>query len=495
MKKLLTLLIALLTVTSVMSQISYTPPTGVGRIHVRETLPAAKPNSFQAADFMFVLSDSSTYQWLGGGWQYSMLQFRGMNGKDGVNGKDGRDGANGTCPPCPPSGTGISKSIGTLRFVETATEMQDALNGWSNGTVTAIYVVRDIAVTSTLIIPKTTTARSKELIVFLNGNALYDASPSGLAILMGRIATSQAEADQMQSVSVIIRDGAFIGKAGTGVLLDIAATYGSHYEALHFENANEGQHLRFGLMSMTMSCLATNIGESFIQDYGKSWGGSTSNSQSNSSTRINCRDFGRANGEAAFSDYAVSGGYNLNTIAEGANKKYGWKVRSEGSPVVKDGRSVSSHLEMQPTIAGFDLDLSEGYYIVDGLFSQYTGTLVSARSSRGYPHVYVKNVPWHLGTHKYQTGSNAVIWSFDELHPTVDPSQSTAWVGGTMPYYWSVTGFNQSPFHKFNSFSAAGNETHTSLTMQTLVTNNLTTSGTVNLNGTVKINSKNPVVQ
>ena len=492
MKKLLTLLIAVLTVTAVSAQITYTPPTGTGRIHVRETLPASKPSNFTAPDFMYVLSDSTTYQWVGNAWQYSMLQLKGRNGKDG---KDGATGAAGVCPPCSTSGSGLSKSVGTLRFVETQAEMQDALNGWATGAVTAIYVVRDIPVTSTLVIPKFTTARSKELIIFLNGNALYDASASGLALLMGRIATTQAEADQMQSVSIIIRDGAFIGKAGTGILLEIDATYGTHNEALHFENANEGQHIRFGLMTMTESCIATNVGESFIYDYGSKWGGSTSNSQSNSSTRINCRDFGRAGGEAAFSDYAASGITNINTIAEGGNKKYGWKVRSMGSSVVKDGRSISSHLEMAPTIAGFDLELFDGYYIVDGLFSQYAATLVSGTSLGGYPHIYVKNVPWHLQTHKYKTSGNNVIWSFDEIHPTVDPSSSTAWVGGVMPYYWSVTGFNQAPFHKFSAFSATGSETHTSMTMQTLITNNLTTSATVNLNGTIKINGKTPVVQ
>lgn len=424
------------------------------------------------------------------GTQYGPYSTKGDRGDVGAQGPQGVQGIPGE--PGSGGAGGFVKSFGTMRYVGTEQELRTALAGWTNGSVNSITLYQDIPVYASIEMAHKAGNRSKRLIINLNGNAIYDASASGLAFLLGRHPASQTEAlNDMVSSAIIIRDGALIGKTGTGILYEPGPTYGAIVEGVEFMNAAEAIHCRFGLMTMIQSCLATNVSESFIFDDGTGPNGwpnaSSSNSQSNSSMRECVRDFGRAGGHSSFSDYAASGIININTISEGGAKKYGWYVDSRGSTVVKDGRMISSHLEMQPTIAGIELKLSEGYYIVDGLYSQYPATLVSASAIRGYPHVYVKNVPWHLGNgqHKYKTGSNSVIWAFDDLHPTVDPSLAAAWVDGTMPYYWSVKGFNQSPFHKFNSFTATASG---SITMNTLVANNLTTTATANLNGTVKIN-------
>ena len=484
---------------------TYIPVDGPGRTHTKVRLPSSKPPNFNPADYLYAIEDSTTYQWIGGKWEKAYYQA-GADGKDGIN---GTNGANGICPDCPSTSGGFIKSFGTMRYVGTEAELNAALLGWTNGSVNSITLYSDIGLTKEQEMAHTTSNRSKRLVINLNGNAIYDASPNGLKFMLGRHPSSQTEAlDQMVSNAIILRDGALIGKTGTGILYEPGPTYGAIVEGVEFKNAAEAIHCRFGLMTMVQSCLATNVGESFIFDDGtgpNGWpGASNSNSQSNSSMRECVRDFGKAGGHSSFSDYSASGIININTISEGGNKKHGWYVDTRGATVVKDGRMISSHLEMQPTVSGVELKLSEGYYIVDGLYSQYPATLVSASSLRGYPHLYVKNVPWHLNTgHKYKTVGTAVIWDFDEVNSNVDVTLATTWIDGIMPYYWQVKGFDQSPFVKYKSKKSVGDDTHVGNSVVsgnetvggTSTVTNLTTQGTTNLNGTVKINGKTPVTQ
>lgn len=445
--------------------------TRVGPFFYVTTTPATKPTGFQDANHVLVNTTAQkSYRWVANKWQEfdAGLYKQGPAGPAGPAGPQGEQGAQGPAGPQGPPGTGggsgvAVKALGTIRWVGTEAEFKTALEGWRTGTVNNIIFYQDIGLTSTALIPKNSSNRSHRLIIELAGNTLYDASSSGLTILLGREeATSLADAGTMVSHAIIMRDGALKGKTGTGILYSPGPTYGAINEGIEYMEANEGIHARFGLMTMVQSCMATGVGESFIFDIDDFPGASAANSQSNSSMRLMCRDFGKAGGKASFSDYGCSGIYNLNCISEGGNKQYGWFVDQKGSTVVKDGHIVSSHLEMQPTVAGIYLRLSDGYYNIDGLFSQYQANLVDAVSSGGYPHVYVKNVPWHIsGGHKYKTTGTNVIWSFDEIHPSVDVSATTGWANSYKPFYWSLKGFNQSPYWKGNNISINGQSTGT----------------------------------
>ena len=446
-----------------------------GRIFTRSVLPSGTlPNFIQNRDILIVNGQQYYYS---GGWKPVTI-IRGEKGDKGDTGATGPQGATGPAGPQGPEGPqgpagsgsgGFVKSYGTTRLVGTEQEFKAALEGWRNGSVSCIELYQDIGITSTALIPKNSTNRSHRLIINLKGNTIYDASSSGLSIVLAREeATSLTEAVAMASHAIMLRDGALKGRSGTGILYSPGPTYGAVNEGVEFIDANEGIHCRFGLMTMVQSCMATNVGESFIFDIDDFPGADASNSQSNSSMRLLCRDFGRAGGKASFSSYGCSGIYDLNCISEGGNKQNGWMVDSKGSTVVKDGHIVSSHLEMQPTVAGVNLRLSDGYYEVDGLFSQYPATLVDAVSTGGYPHVYVKNVPWHISAgHKYKTTGTNVIWSFEEIHPSVDITATSGWVNSTKPYYWSLKGFNQSPFWKGNNIAINGATTGTAARMAT----------------------------
>ena len=456
----------LIAILLAIASIGYSQDLSQGRIFTRSVMPTGTlPNFVSNRDILIVNNQQYYYS---GGWKPITI-IRGEKGDTGATGPAGPQGSPGICPDCPQTGgSGVFiKAFGTIRWVGTEAEFKTALEGWRNGSVNRIIFYQDIGLTSTAWIPKNTTNRSKELLIELGANALYDASASGLALLIAREeATSLADAGTMVSHAIIMRDGALIGKAGTGTLYSPGPSYGSINEGIHYRNANEGIHTRFGLMTMVQSCLATDVGESFIFDIDDFPGADASNSQSNSSMRLLCRDFGRAGGKASFSSYGCSGIYDLNCISEGGNKQNGWLVDSKGSTVVKDGHIVSSHLEMQPTVAGVNLRLSDGYYEVDGLFSQYPATLVEAVSTGGYPHVYVKNVPWHIsGGHKYKTTGTNVIWSFEEVHPSVDITATSGWVNSNKPYYWSLKGFNQSPFWKGNNITINGATTGTAARM------------------------------
>jgi hypothetical protein len=67
----------------------------------------------------------------------------------------------------------------------------------------------------------------------------------------------------------------------------------------------------------------------------------------------------------------------------------------------------------------------------------------------GYPHLYVKNIPWFTAGSKLKTLGTSVIWNFEELY--FDPTDATKWVGNVKPFYWSWKDMRQSPFWKGNS--------------------------------------------
>lgn len=420
-----------------------------GRWWKYQTLPPAKPVNVANTDLVLQLSDTTIYQWTSGGWVRSTYNvFKGSPGPAGPQGIPGLDGSSG----------GGSISTGRLKYVSNETELHAAVAGFGTGTTSAIYLTQDIPVDTSINIPKVINLRSKKPCIYLGGNALYDVSTSGLPYLVGRIPADQNEAlNTMQDVSVIIRDGEFIGKAGTGVLLDLGSTYGSVVDAVDFSNANEGVHFRFCLMGAVSNSLAGGIRQkAYIADMGNWSGASNSNSQSNSSRFEQCRVFNYPGSVAAFADYAASGMVHEQCISEGGSPNYHFLSDALNSTVVKDGYLHMLHLESPATIAGIKLKLREGYYKLDGCYSQYDQTLIDGESTLGYPHIFVENVPFLTDNAKFKTNNNNVVWSFTEMPSNFDVMLSTNWIEARKPFYYYSEIFNQSKDIKTNGMKLNG---------------------------------------
>lgn len=344
-------------------------------------------------------------------------------------------------------------SVGTVRWVSNETELRNAVAGYGNGTVTAIYFADSIGIRQTLNLPQTAPSGVRKWCMYLNGNGLYDISANGLSKLIARPVPDQSTAlARMITVAFIMRDGFLAGRSGTGTLLELTATYGSIIEGVDVMGGQNGIDLKFCLMARVSNSLSNNIrGESYIANMGNWSGASNSNSQSNHSRFEQCRVFANTGALSGFSAYASSGIVREQCIVEGGNPQYGVLVDGKGSTVVKDGLDHLTHVETAPTIAAFHIALPDGYHIIDGLYSQLGCTLVSGLSQAGYPKILIKNVPWLMNTHKFKTGSNAVIWGFDNIPNNYDLTSTTNWIGGLKPYYYSIQGFNMSPYWNYNS--------------------------------------------
>ena len=347
------------------------------------------------------------------------------------------------------TGASGSTTIGTTVYCSNESELRNAVQSHSAGTVMNIIVCNDIGLTSSLDLPKSTTARNKKLSINLGGNAIYDNSVSGLSYLIGRIPTGQTEAlNVMQSWGLHLYNGTLQGKGSqTGTLLDLGSTYNSNVHDVYVKDAQYGIWYKFCLMSTIRNCMSNNIFNTpFLLDNGDWTGAGLTNAQSNHSLIEQCRVFNNDNAFAAFKIIGASGTIVRQSISEGGSPSYHIYWDALNSSVVKDGKLDTIHLESTSSVCGIRVSLGSGYFVMDGVFSQYDN-IIEAVSSSGYPHFYVKNIPWFTsGSYLKTSGTNA-IWSFEEC--IFNASGSSIWVGGVMPYYWYQEGFNQSKFANY----------------------------------------------
>lgn len=333
--------------------------------------------------------------------------------------------------------------------VSTQAEFQQALNNAGTSPISCIDIVNDvIELTSPLIIPKTLNAPSKRLIINGNGATIKPANTltGTIPALIMRQAANQNEAlNIMQSQSFHFNDIMFDGRGVATVGIDLAATYGSSVINCSFKSLQTGLHLRFGLMARVVNCLANAItGSAFVADMGNWTGANNVNSQSNHTRFEQCRVFNLQGAFAAFAIYAASGIVLDQCISEGNRPNYHVFFDSKGSTVVKDFTMRNTHLESVATIAGIRLRLAGGYATISDVYSQYDMVLIDAEAATGYPHVYVKNVPWLTGGTQFKTTGTAVVWSFEEMYQPEQLFNTTRWVGGVIPFYRYNEFFNQS---------------------------------------------------
>lgn len=331
-------------------------------------------------------------------------------------------------------------------IVTTEAQLQAALTNAATQPISCISIEDDIIeLTAPLELPKTLYCRSKQLVIEGNGATLAPNIGSTLTHLMRRVPANQTEAlNTMQSHAFVFRNICFDGR-GSGIGLDLAATYGALVENCKFQALTEGLHLRFCLMTRVVNCQSINVtGVAFTADRGNWISSSNSNSQSNHTRFEQCRVFNAAGAYAAFAMYAASGMVMDQCISEGGNPSYHVYFDSQGSGVVKDFVMRSSHLESAASVAGIKLRLSGGYAKLTGIYSQYDQVLVDAEAASGYPHLYIEDVPWLTGGTTFKTVGTAVVWSFNEVWQGDTIFNTTRWVGGLLPYYRYSEFFNQS---------------------------------------------------
>lgn len=352
-------------------------------------------------------------------------------------------------------------NTGRTRFVATEADLRAAVQASANNSVTNIILTADIGVTAPIDLPKTfpsdtaTVKRTKKLTIDLGGCRLFDATIAGLPYLIGRKPVDQNEAlNIMQGYALNLCNGELWGNAtaATGTLLDLGATFNSIVENVNVAMAQRGIHFKFCLMSTIRNCMALSINQTpFIVDNGDWSGAGLANAQSNHTLIEQCRVFNRDNAYSAFSVIGASGTIIRQCISEGLSPQYHVWWDSKGSTVVKDGKIEGLHIESGSKVAGVKGKLSSGYFMCTDVYSQYDNVLFDFEATVGYPHVYIKRVPWFTPGSRLKTGSNAVGWNFEETY--FDPTAAATWVNGVRPYYWRWDDMRQDPIIKANKIT------------------------------------------
>jgi len=449
------------------------------RFWYRDVLPTTRPYGFMIETDVMVLDNNEAYIWRADQWTKVTINSggggsgtQGPPGPQGPKGDTGPQGPPGPAGPMGPqgpqgpqgpsgSGGGGTTDFGKVKFVGTEADLIAAVNASASNAVGKIILTKDIGLTQPLNLPKTftgetaTVKRTKKLTIDLAGCRLFDATTAGLPYLIGRKPVDQNEAlNVMQGYALHLCNGELWGNstAATGTLLDLGATFNSIVENVNVAMAQRGIHFKFCLMSTMRNCMAASIHVTpFIVDNGDWSGAGLANAQSNHTLIEQCRVYNRDNSYSAFSVIGASGTIIRQCISEGLAPQYHVWWDSKGSTVVKDGKIEGLHIESSSKVAGIKAKLASGYMIITDVYSQYDNVLIDAEATVGYPHVYVKRVPWFTPGSKLKTGSNAVGWNFEETY--FDPTATTTWVGGVRPYYWRLDDMKQDPIIKANKLT------------------------------------------
>lgn len=393
-----------------------------GRIWSGKTPPTTKPTSFTSSDIWRDTISGISYGYKTS-WYVRSDQMEGATGATGPQGLPGKDGV---CPSCPPS-SGTS-SIGYIRYVTTATELNAAWDGVITGSVRSINIANDITITKPLVVPA-----SYNRILELEGHGGKIIVPPGMTAI-SRSYASLTEAGAGIDCQLRIRNVIFEAQSSTSIAIDCQATYGTKIEGCRFYSF--GTAIKTGWMMGTViyQCYFWENNISIDLDYARFTGGSNSESQSNHSTVTECKFRHSAGQFCAIKATAVSGLDVHHNIFEGdaIGAQYEVYFDDGNSNVVKEVNITGNHIEQAPSVAGIYVKLKDGYANIDGIFTQYSHTLIKFESE-AYAKLKISNVPYlPTGTKFQYVGGGARFW-FDRMPSTFDPAAPGSWINGAAP--------------------------------------------------------------
>lgn len=454
MKKTLEIIAGVMLLISIASMAfaqTYVPITGAGRVFLSPNLPTTVPSKFTGVDHLLNIADSTIYQRVNGAWIPSYLK----QGKDGKDGKDGLTGPAGPAGPQGPAGSGgsLPTTVGTMRFCYTETDLRNAIAGISNNTVKNIQIVNEIRITGStpIALPKTLpTVYEDQIEISLNGNTIYDNSPSGLAYLIGMQPVDQTEAMNMANKprSYRIHGGRLVGKgSATGYLIDLACAQRSVVENMYLENANVGVRMAFCMFSEVRNITSSDIYSILVEPTRGEWPGSGNNLCSSNQFKVsNVRAFVRDGMKAIIWSRACSGHkYELIT-GEGGYSSYGIYWDYNGANEVKNGPEINlCHWEgkvaAQFSTAFIYIRQGGGSQTVirqtnHQLFEGTRSPLIYVQGEGGGNTVFVENLSWLISDSKFQSGGQN-FWDFKNCYDGANLFSQSRWVG-TIPNGQSV---------------------------------------------------------
>lgn len=417
-----------------------------GRIFTRATLPTGTIQGFFANRDILIVNGQQYYY--SGGWKpVSLIKGeKGDKGETGATGPAGPQGPQGETGPQGPAGSGnggASTSIGAVRWVTTAAELNAAWDGLLNGSVRSIQLASDITLTKTLVKPA-----QYSRIIEVEGHGMRIIVPPGM-LAIANTYPSLAEANAGIDCQIRMRNVIFESSGRSAKAIDVQATYGSRFEGCRFYNFDTAIKCGWMMGTVIDQCYFWENNISIDLDYARFTGGSNSASQSNHTVIRDCKFRHSAGQFSAVRAIAVSGLVVDHNIFEGVQNGPQYEVffDDNSSTVVKEVTITNCHIEQQQSVAAIHVRLKEGYATVENVFSQYDTKLVSFESS-AYAKMNVSNVPYLTGGTKFKNINSAGRWSFTNMPATFLPTDATKWEG-TPATYPAIDGWDTNGQKKY----------------------------------------------
>lgn len=282
-------------------------------------------------------------------------------------------------------------------------------------------------------------------IIILNGNGCEIVGKSG-ADIFRRIPLDQDEAlNKMMATRFVFNDFSFTGGSKA---INLGASYGSSIQRCNFVAQEESAiDIQFGLATEIHHCILTNPKkDGIVLRCGTDWGGSTNNSQSNSSVISMCRAYATKSTEAVFRILGSGGVVLRDCISEGSgDAQYSVFFDRQNSTTVRLFRIENFHLEHAPKKAGIYLNHT-GIATIDGLFAQMAfKDFPLVMSAPNAEQITLINIPHFLGGMVLFSGNNEVPWRLEYCHKSFYAKENwrintSKGVETKLPFYFSGIG-------------------------------------------------------
>jgi hypothetical protein len=302
-----------------------------------------------------------------------------------------------------------------------------------------------LAISSSITLPVSLGNSKKQLIIEGNGVTIQPTTNAGL----GAGVPLMSKAFNLANTSYVLRDINFDGLASSTTGLDINFSYDVVVDNCSFNNLQDGLTLRTCGNFTVRNCQAksiSNYGYNFI----------TSIVGSISNTRFEGKNAGNSIGY----NFSQSAGISMYDCTSAGSTNKHIVFDSLGNTAINNFSIKNINLGAWTSI-GIDLALTTGYVKIDGLSTNFGGTLIKATSyvanTSPNPHLYVENVPYLVNNALFETTngvvpgcnppvpSDAVVWSFKEVYTNgIDLFSASRWVGGLIPYYRYSEVFDES---------------------------------------------------
>lgn len=408
---------------------------GAGRIYKADSLPSVLPTGFSANDYLYLLLDKKTYQFVSGNWVITDLQLsnkgdkgdkgdtgiQGNTGQQGIQGIQGLQGIPGT------NGTGSGASYESTRFVSSTAEYKAAIASFNaTGNPRVINCAKAFTLTEPIDLKLTRTGR-----LILDG-CFQDITVDNAAnCAFIRTPASTGEANAIIDQSFEIRNFHFIDNninkgpnyTGLGNCIQIAGLYSGDIHHNWFRGFDTSIKADFWLGNniyknrfWAAKTCNISIGWNGIP------GGTPSETQSNVSRIQNNVIRVEPGAFSAISVFGSSGVIIDQNVIEGGNSNhigsfYGVYFDDNGSPNVKSVTISNNHFEVIFTKARNYIKLQAGNaYLIHNYF-QYPGVDLET-SSGGYA-IFHLDTPDYLPSPTTYTNGGGTFeflnyeWNFD----------------------------------------------------------------------------------